>query len=186
MHEPGIAGGAQTLHQTMNNVVKSLDEFDLRPQGELNREPLSELEAFARLDPLLAHLNKQYLNAKAEHAELRRLNGADDPMAEIAADMEDSSWCAMQTRYLELRRDGEKMREAQRLMREEAEQVEEEKELEKEKKKALDYNRLLELYQIKENQKTPEIIEWYLAVTWLNDMQREIRRKTMPQVVHVA
>lgn len=90
---------------------------------------LSELEAFAALDPLLASLRKDFLDTKAHATVLTAKNGRDDPMAQVAADLQDSAWCAMQTRYLELRAQRSLMRKAQRLVHqsEDAEQKRREK-----------------------------------------------------------
>ena len=46
-------------------------------------------------------------------------------MAEIAIDMEDSAWCAMQTRYIELRAKRHLMARAQDMMRHRDKQIEE-------------------------------------------------------------
>lgn len=135
----------QSLHQIMNDMVKRLDT--LRPVDSKKHEPkpLSELEAFIRIDDLLASLNKQYLEAKAQRQELVAVHGAQDAMTEIAFDMEDSAWCAMQTRYLELRVQRELMERAQRMMRQAEEMVEyhAEREAEKEKEKTIDFVKML-------------------------------------------
>ena len=117
----------QSLHQIMNDMVQRLDR--LQPQEPKKRAPapLSELEAFMQMDGLLASLNKDYLEAKSQRRELAALYGDEDAMAEVAMDMEDSAWCAMQTRYLELRAERELMERAQRLMRGVEEKIEEEK-----------------------------------------------------------
>ncbi|MES2729001.1 MAG: hypothetical protein V4621_02740 [Pseudomonadota bacterium] len=54
-------------------------------------------------DPVLASLIKQYLNSSRQHKDLLRTNGMQDAMVDVAADMVDSAWCALQTRLLELR-----------------------------------------------------------------------------------
>jgi len=82
----------------------------------LPQEPLTEIDAFMAQDTLLAHLHKEFLNAQSEHAQLLKANGADDAMTDVAADMMDSAWCAMQTRLMELRRDGVMMRRVQDMM----------------------------------------------------------------------
>lgn len=99
-------------------------------------EPLSELEAFISMDEVLAHLQREFLNAKASHERLVRENGADDAMAEVAADMMDSAWCAVQTRLMEVRSKRELMARAQNMMRASAKQAQEKKE-QLEQKKAL-------------------------------------------------
>lgn len=113
---------------------------------------LSELEAFVHIDGLLASLNKQYLEAKQQRKELVALNGVDDAMAEVVLDMEDSAWCAMQTRYIELRQERELMERAQRMMREadEAVEIEIKKDKEKEFGKFLSSMKMIEQLRTQE------------------------------------
>lgn len=83
---------------------------------------------------------------KARAKELVQKNGHDDPMAEMAAEAEDSAWCRMQTRYLELRSERQLMARAQRLMREEELKDAKEKREEK-KKKDIAFMRLLMTFE---------------------------------------
>jgi hypothetical protein len=62
-----------------------------------------DILSLAADDPILASLIKQYLNASRQHKGLLKSNGSQDAMVEVAADMVDSAWCALQTRLLELR-----------------------------------------------------------------------------------
>lgn len=148
----------------MNEMTQRLDALQSQSVNHQScHASLSELDAFILMDATLAGLNRQYLEAKSQRKELVKLNGADDPMAEVAMDMEDSNWCAMQTRYLELREDRELMVKAQRMMRESEEKVEQEEVLEKERKskEMAYYNRILD--KIREQNKVPEIFEWLLV-----------------------
>ena len=123
-------------------------------------EPLSELNAFIQMDGLLASLHKDYLDAKAQRIELVALYGDDDAMAEVAIDMEDSAWCAMQTRYLEVREQREMMERAQRLMRRVEEKIEQEKAREKEYE-ARQFSYYLQMVEkMKELNKVPQILQW--------------------------
>jgi len=109
-------GMDNSLQDIMNDVSRRLDTApSLRPQ---NREVLSEMQAFILLDPLLADLNKEYLDAKRNRLNAAKDFGGDDGMTELAGILEDSAWCAMQTRYMEVRADRFIMVEAQRLMEE--------------------------------------------------------------------
>lgn len=78
---------------------------------------LTELQAFQILDPLLARLHKEYLDAKDHRAKAIKDFGQDDPMTDMAMLVEDSAWCAMQARYMELRADRVLMAKAQTLMK---------------------------------------------------------------------
>lgn len=66
-------------------------------------QPADELDAFILCDELLASLHKEYLDAKACRIRAREEYGAHDGMTDMAELVEDSAWCAMQTRYMELR-----------------------------------------------------------------------------------
>lgn len=76
-----------------------------------------ELRFWMAVDPLLADLHKQFLDARANHIRLTRLRGAKDPMADVANDMADSAQCAFETRLLELRRDEDSKAMVLALMR---------------------------------------------------------------------
>lgn len=111
----------------MNDMATRLDTLQPSAPEKRSATPLSELAAFLQMDNLLASLNKDYLEAKSQRIELVALYGSDDAMVEVAMDMEDSSWCAMQTRYIELREDRELIERAQRMMRRAEEKIEQEK-----------------------------------------------------------
>ncbi len=125
-------------------IMNEMAQGDVRPRPYLPREskskftqnPINELQAFIQLDPTLASLHKQYLDAKAQYESLIAAHGKGDAMAEIAADMMDSAWCAMQTRLLEVRAEPAMMHEAQAMMRLSIKMIEEKHEKEK-KKEAL-------------------------------------------------
>lgn len=105
-----------SLQQAMNRVSSGLEQAGLASPE--TAQPLrEEIDVFAQYDPLLADLQKQYLDARAVRKRQLESFGAEDPMAEIAADMEDSAWCAMQTRYIELRDERLLMARVQKEMR---------------------------------------------------------------------
>lgn len=110
------------------------------------QEPLSELDAFLTMDEVLVHLHTEFLNAKAYHERLVRENGADDAMTEVAADMMDSAWCAMQTRLMEVRAKGQMMTQAQDMMRSSAKKIKETKEAQ-EQKRALELAHKMQMLQ---------------------------------------
>ena len=145
-------------------MSQRMDVLCAAHQDVCGSDPMSELDAFIAIDPTLAGLNKEYLEARDYRRELVRINGCDDPMAEVAADMEDSSWCAMQTRYLMLRERRELMEQAQRLMRQSEEKIE--LEIEEKKKKRIDdilqWTRSLEF--MRKNNKADPILEWALVI----------------------
>ena len=111
-----------SLQQVMNNIARG-DSLPYAPSSSKKAsnavipEILTELDAFICIDPLLKHLHQQYLDAKKDRLSLVKAHGANDPMVEIAIDMEDSAWCAMQTCYLELRENRRLMQLAQALIK---------------------------------------------------------------------
>jgi len=171
------ADAAPSLHQIMNDIAGRLDAIDPVQENRLTREPISELEAFITLDPLLAHLNKQYQDIKQN----RNCTQSDafSALNEVAEEQEDSAWCAMQTRYLELRQDGMLMRKARQIMREglvreeleareqeEADAVKAEKERKKETK-AFEENIRLVVRKEKDENKNANVLEWLLLFWWM-------------------
>ncbi|MCI5059686.1 MAG: hypothetical protein MRY79_01295 [Alphaproteobacteria bacterium] len=164
----------KSLQQIMNEMVTRLDTVHnaTSQQKKSRKGRLSELEAFISLDPVLANLNRQYLEAKAQRCELVALNGKEDAMVEVALDMEDSAWCAMETRLLELRRNGELMRRVQSMLRrsrqKENEQIEETLRagLEKQRQKFVEWARMAA--RLKEKNKVPVIFEWAVLMLVFN------------------
>ena len=103
----------ETLRGILAHVAHEIDAAE-----PLTLEkPITELEAFAEFDPLLASLQKEYLDLKQVRKTQSQQFGTDNPMADIACEAEDSAWCAMQTRYIELRKDRALMKRVQDFMR---------------------------------------------------------------------
>lgn len=92
-----------SLEAIISDMIRRLDT--IRPDGQDTPsadDPLREIAALAATDPVLAALHKEYLEANSRHKKLVRENGADDAMAEVAADMLASARSAVQTRLIEL------------------------------------------------------------------------------------
>jgi hypothetical protein len=102
------------LASVLNHASQMAKAKNFAPKQ--NRVALTELAAFCLLDPCLAALHKDFLNAKAARVSCQSQHGADDPMAEMAAYVEDAAWCSLQTRYMELRSDRILMRKAQHIL----------------------------------------------------------------------
>lgn len=109
---------ADSILALMNEMARGeyAEKLAAPKESEKPVQKTTEFEVFCAQDPLLRDLNKQFLDAKAYHQKLIQENGQDDPMAEIAADMEDSAWCAVQTRLLELKKEPERVRQVQRIV----------------------------------------------------------------------
>ncbi len=109
-----------SLQQVMNDMAQGAGVNATALRAKSSKpipKVLTELEAFVCIDPLLKHLHQQYVDAKQDRSALTQQYGVNDPMVEIAIDMEDSAWCSMQTRYLELREKRNLMTLAQALIR---------------------------------------------------------------------
>ncbi len=95
-------GEKRPLQDVMNMMAR-------RPDGcapiavDKSRAAVSEAEAYARFDPLLAGLLKDSRDAQGHHEILNRRHGAADPMTSVASDMASSADAAVQTRLIELR-----------------------------------------------------------------------------------
>ena len=98
---------APSLQELMRDMTRRLDSYDA--YGACDDDQQSsvsiELESFLAVDPILADLYKQYLDAKQRYEELMKCNGQDDPMAEVALDVMESAESAIETRLIELRED---------------------------------------------------------------------------------
>ena len=166
------------MNRSLNNVMNKMARCEsilstMAPYRTASLECLSELDAFVILDDTLNFLHKQYLEAKTQRKELVALNGADDAMVDVALDMEDSAWCAMQTRYIELRAQRKMMAQAQQMMRVRERQIEElnEKiEQSHKQKKAQDFVNYLKAMEVmKQKNKTPRIFEWLVLFLIFRD-----------------
>ena len=159
---------SKSLNSLMNEMARTESAMSrIKPRRpHVHMKPLSEIEAFILLDDTLENLNKQYLNAKRQANDLVNLNGADDAMADIARDMEDSAWCAMQTRYLELRAERNIMARAQDMMRRRNKQIQDLKERATQRhkqKQAREFMNYLKVIKtVKEKNRTPQIFEWLM------------------------
>lgn len=152
---------------SLQAVMNEMAQGDVRPRPYQPRDnafkapapsqkPITELQAFIQLDPVLASLHKQFLEAKAQHAALVSANGKNDAMAEVAADMMDSAWCAMQTRFIEVRADRQMMQEAQAMMRLSIKMIEEKRDKDK-SKEALKLFQKMELLKLAEKQRKDRV-----------------------------
>lgn len=98
------------LELVIKEIIRRLDGLHTDPDsGRAAGDPLQQLEAFMPVDPVLARLHKEYLDANRHHKTLAEKHGLADPMTEVAADMLDSARSALQTRLIEL----QEMREAE-------------------------------------------------------------------------
>lgn len=154
----------QSLMAVMNEMAAG-DAYPRQQSYQSLCKPeaaLSELDAFCQLDSLLAALSRQYRQAKQDHAAACAEHGPDSFLSEIAADMEDSAWCAMQTRLYELRQDGAMMRDVQAMMRENLREEVEAKEAEQRREAVDFFYRMQTAKMLKERQKQPVIFEWLM------------------------
>lgn len=157
-------GNSTPLMQVMNEVSSYLDKAGMEPSRPVRT--LDEFEAFVFLDPLLAGLRKQFLDAKANRQRAVMEYGADDGMAELAAMLEDSAWCAMQTRYMELRADRGTMKAAQDLL-EEALREQEEKDRLQRKEKDMSRSTMLEMTAMMRKQAEDEHAGMLFVIVWM-------------------
>lgn len=159
---------SQSLQYIMNDMAQGRTIFVAHAPAA--PQQITELEGFAHFDLILASLIKEYQSAKANRLKLSKENGVDDAMVQMAIDMEDSAWCAMQTRYLELRDDTLLMARVQKMVYEaqlacEAHEVGKlERDLQRDKKQLAERVRayVLFLNKVKEQNKVPQILEWLI------------------------
>lgn len=149
----------QTLSDVLNDLAGG--RAAALAQNIVAASAVREEDFFIEADGIFASLNRHYLDARARHDDARREHGADSPMADIAADALDSAWCAMQTRLMELRANGDLMRSVQSKMREAALEEEREKQAEQDRHALNFFYRIETARVIAERNKTPAIYEWF-------------------------
>jgi hypothetical protein len=94
-----------SLTKTMEKVLQRMKNADSGAvKNKKISRPLTELDAYSIVDPVLNKLRKRYLEAKTQFEDLVELRGADDPMSEAAKDWKESEESAIETRLIELRR----------------------------------------------------------------------------------
>lgn len=118
MHNSGFFMGKNIALLDIMNIVSGQLDARMANPARVSPGALSEMDAFAALDPLLGSLVKRYLDAKSTRMASEKQYGACDGMTDMALIVEDSAWCAMQTRYMEVRGDRAMMKQAQALMEE--------------------------------------------------------------------
>lgn len=156
----------------MNAVVRQLDAIKSADRAAATpADPLNELSIFASIDPLLADLQRQYKDARYMRRKQEKEFGRDDAMAEIARDSEDSAWCAMQTRYMEVRSDRDLMREMQAIQNEAREAEVKAREREKQRIALETYYHADAIERMRVSSKTPAIFEWIMLL-WFMRGQR--------------
>lgn len=162
-------GMDKNLHNVMNEVSLRLDQA--APACASPAKALDELQAFVILDPLLASLYKQYQDARQHRAQAAKDFGRQDGMTDMASILEDSAWCAMQTRYMEMRAIRSMMAQAQKI-REET-RLEEERLLQE--KKEREAREALEQMQLFSKMHAPkqksEISLWFAYIMLFGDDQ---------------
>lgn len=154
-------GNAICLQSIMNDVSAHIVE----------RTPsvVTELQAFLIVDPLLAALHKEYLDAKETRCKSEKDFGKHDPMTDMALLVEDSAWCAMQTRYMEVRTDRVLMAQALALMEEERTNARRKREKEKAEDALRFYNTMEMLMKIRKKEATA--VNWIWAFIFLLDQK---------------
>lgn len=109
-----------SIQEIMNRMAGHMDVL-LDESGHTQQGPrptlLDEVRLWVAVDPLLAELHKQYLDAQKNHARLKNRHGESDPICDVAADMEDSAKCAVDTRMIELRQSEEAKAAVQAIIR---------------------------------------------------------------------
>jgi hypothetical protein len=160
-------GGAFDLQSILNDVSACIGKAaPVCP-------PVTELEAFTRFDPLLARLHKEYLDAKAIRCKSEKDFGRCDPMTDMAVMVEDSAWCAMQTRYMEVRADRRLMAKVQELMEDERHKAAQKREREQ-LEDALRYYRHFEMIE-RMRKNNASLLEVWWAMLALRSMNADFR-----------
>lgn len=147
--------GEKSLQNILNVVAAGLADGSLVPHKknpdkrtngcDWNHSIFTEVDAFIALDPLLADLQKRYLDARAQRVQSVNEYGADSPMSDMALWSEESASSAVQTRLVELRANQTTAQGAQDLMSAHAEEerAKEQRAREKDNLKTMEQMRMI-------------------------------------------
>ena len=152
-----------SLNQVMNSMANNAGEFHIKEAA-----PRCVEDAFSKIDGIFASLQKSHKNALAYYQRLKKTKGRDDPMAEIAADMVESTLSAMQTRMIEIRANKALMLQARKYIQQAIMKAEKERRLQSTLYKA----RLFAMYktdliQDYKERKQNERVRFLIFVLWL-------------------
>lgn len=174
-----------SLQDVMNAVSKRLDAMRVEDQSAAP-DIMSELEAFAALDPLLADLQKQYLNLRLTRSKQEEQFGKDSPMAEVAMEVEDSAWCMAQTRYIELRKDRALMRRVQemlitqRLTKQQAEELKKQTEVHNKAQQLNSFYHAQQTLQRADRRKSKSVFSWIWLFVYIETLKRSHEMSLYP------
>ena len=98
-----------SINDILSKIDQRLDDLRMTDMSapSVSLDPLSEVGLYITNDPLLADLYRQYLESQKHYIASIQTHGKDAPMTEIASDMSESAFCAMETRLIELREEKE-------------------------------------------------------------------------------
>lgn len=175
-------GDGISLHDVMNAVSSHLETV---LSAASSAPVMDELEAFACHDELLCSLRKQYIDAKDHHRRAVKEYGRHDGMTDMAMMMEDSAWCAMQTRYMELRGNRTMMKKVQTMI--EACRLEEARACKAEKEKeALETYAVLQHMARLKKQKNDTALLWVYILLFAQSGTQMFREQTTYQFNRLA
>lgn len=155
-------GMERHLQDILNDVSAQLQSGKV--VGPAVKPALSELHAFILCDDLLASLHKEYLDAKENRLAAQKEFGSEDGMTDMAMILEDSAWCAMQTRYMEARANRLMMKRAQSLMEDARKKQEKIKRAEEEKEALETLRNLQTISRIRKAQDGQMVALWFLIL----------------------
>lgn len=167
-------GNERDLREILNDVSIQLET--VRPYEHTAPDrTISELEAFMHFDDLLSKLHKEYMDAKEQRQKAVQEFGQDDPMTEMAVLVEDSAWCAVQTRHMELRDDRALMKSAQDAIEEDRRKKEARARLEREKDYLEKYHAMQMLLRNKQIEQDRSALLWFI-MGWFDPLRNNIFR----------
>jgi hypothetical protein len=103
-----------SMAMRMDSLLDSQHQDD--PDIQSGNVP-DEIRFWLSVDPLLAHLHKQWVDAKNARDKIAQRHGDHDVMTDIAVDMEESAQSAFETRLLEMKANEEKQAEVVSLIK---------------------------------------------------------------------
>lgn len=106
------------MKQDIEELIADCDGIlsDITPAYNTIDPDLGDIEYYIQLDSVTAQLYKDYREARARYSQLDDGNSRNEAMQDVARDMMDSAWSALQTRLIEMR-DSDERAAAMKAMR---------------------------------------------------------------------
>jgi hypothetical protein len=158
---------SQSIEHLMTELDGTIPVFTKR--RDTTGPHSADIEYYSQLDSILARLYKDYREAQARYDQLNDGTEHNAAMRDVAQDMRDSAWSALQTRLIEVREGDERVAamKAMRNLRGDADALCRRKQCERDYQRQKGFRKQRETYEIQKQQSREEAANSLLAYVFL-------------------